>query len=76
MNSTDKDTAEMLGSLDQKHIGNLLEALISSDATELIARIRVLDELVPDYASVLSDLATALQQIAVIQLAGAAGSGT
>ena len=69
---TDKDTAEMLGSLDQKHIGNLLEALISADATELIARIRVLDELVPDYASVLSDLATALQQIAVIQLAGAA----
>ena len=69
---TDKDTAEMLGSLDQKHIGNLLEALISTDATELIARIRVLDELVPDYASVLSDLATALQQIAVIQLAGAA----
>ena len=69
---TDKDTAEMLGSLDQKHIGNLLEALISTDATELIGRIRALDELVPDYASVLSDLATALQQIAVIQLAGAA----
>jgi DNA polymerase-3 subunit gamma/tau len=68
----DKDTAEMLGSLDQKHIGNLLEALISTDATELIGRIRALDELVPDYASVLSDLATALQQIAVIQLAGAA----
>ncbi|MDG2154882.1 MAG: DNA polymerase III subunit gamma/tau [Gammaproteobacteria bacterium] len=68
----DNDTAEMLGSLDQKHIGNLLDALISADATELIARIRALDELVPDYASVLSDLASALQQIAVIQLAGAA----
>ncbi len=68
----DADTAEMLGSLDQKHIGNLLNALIAGNAAGLIESIRVLDELVPDYASVLGDLATALQQIAVIQLAGVA----
>jgi len=69
---TDSDAAEMLGSLDQKHIGNLLEVLIAGDAAGLIAAIHVLDELVPDYTSVLTDLATALQQIAVIQLAGVA----
>jgi DNA polymerase III subunit gamma/tau len=69
---TDRDTAEMLGSLDQKHIGNLLEALIAGDAAGVLAAIQVLDELVPDYSSVLTDLATALQQIAVIQLAGVA----
>ena len=68
----DADAAEMLGSLDQKHIGNLLNALIAGNAIGLTESIRVLDELVPDYASVLSDLATALQQIAVIQLAGIA----
>ncbi len=67
---TDADAAEMLGSLDQKHIGHLLDALLESDASQLIAAIRALAESVPDYSSVLADLATAFQQIAVIQLAG------
>jgi DNA polymerase-3 subunit gamma/tau len=35
-------------------------------------QIRALQELVPDYESVLDDMATVLQQIAILQLAGAA----
>jgi len=67
---TDQDAVEMLGSLDQEHISNLLRALAAGDAATLTQTIRSLEELVPDYTSVLAELATALQQIAVIQLAG------
>jgi len=67
---SDQDAAEMLGSLDQKHIKELLGSLASGDAAQLMNSVRVLDQMVPDYAAVLSDLATTLQQIAVVQLAG------
>ena len=40
------------------------------DAQGLMSQVRQLDELVPDYDDVLAGLATLLQQIAVIQLAG------
>jgi DNA polymerase-3 subunit gamma/tau len=67
----DADVAEMLGSMDQRHINDLLRCLAAGDAVALMAQIRALQELVPDYESVLDDLATVLQQIAVLQLAGA-----
>ena len=66
----DQDVADMLGSLDPRHIRALLAALSSGDPAALIAEIRELDSLVPDYAAVLDDLATQLQQIAVTQFAG------
>ncbi|MCP4001282.1 MAG: DNA polymerase III subunit gamma/tau [Gammaproteobacteria bacterium] len=67
---TDADVAEMLGSMDQRQINELLQCLIDADAIALMAQIRALQELVPDYESVLDDIATVLQQIAVVQLAG------
>jgi DNA polymerase-3 subunit gamma/tau len=66
----DADVAEMLGSMDQRQINELLQCLVDGDAIALIAQIRALQELVPDYESVLDDIATVLQQIAVAQLAG------
>jgi len=66
----DADVAEMLGSLDASRLTGLLEALAAGDAPALMAQIRQLDELAPDYADVLAGLATRLQQIAVRQLAG------
>ncbi|MCE7902596.1 MAG: DNA polymerase III subunit gamma/tau [Gammaproteobacteria bacterium PRO9] len=66
----DADVAEMLGSLDASRLAGLLEALAAGDAPALMAQIRQLDELAPDYADVLAGLATRLQQIAVRQLAG------
>ncbi len=43
---------------------------MAGNGADLIAAIRELDELAPDYEIVLDEIATALQRIAVIQLAG------
>ncbi len=66
----DADVAEMLGSLDRERLTGLLEALAVADAKALLAQVRALDELAPDYGDVLAGLATLLQQIAVVQVAG------
>jgi DNA polymerase-3 subunit gamma/tau len=66
----DADVADMLGSLDPRHIKELLTCLAAGDARGLMEQVRQLQELVPDYESVLNDLATVLQQIAVVKLAG------
>jgi len=67
----DAEVADMLGSIDQRHISDILHSLANSDAAALMAQLKELHALVVDYASVLDDLATTLQQIAVLQLAGA-----
>ena len=67
----DKDVADMLGSMDPRHINALLAALSGANPAALMAEIRELDSLVPDYEAVLGDLAMQLQQIALIQFAGA-----
>jgi len=66
----DADVAAMLGSMDRHRIVELLDGLAGGDGAELLVRVRALDELVPDYEQVLDELATALQRIAVIQIAG------
>jgi DNA polymerase-3 subunit gamma/tau len=67
---SDADAAEMLGSMDQHRIVELLDGVIQGDGAELLRRIRSLDELVPDYERVMDEMATVLQRIAVIQVAG------
>ncbi len=67
----DTDVAEMLGSLDRGKLTALMEALAGADAPALLAQVQLLDELAPDYGDVLAGLATLLQQVAVVQLAGA-----
>ncbi len=66
----DADVAAMLGSMDRHRIVELLDGIADGDGHALMGRIRALDELVPDYDIVLDELATALQRIAVIQIAG------
>ena len=66
----DADVAEMLGTLDRARLTGLLEALAMADARAMLAQVRALDELAPDYGDVLAGLATLLQQIAVVQVAG------
>jgi len=66
----DPDVAAMLGSMDRHRIIDLLRGLAEGDGRQLLAKIGDLDELVPDYEIVLDEMATALQRIAVIQLAG------
>ena len=72
---TDSVVAEMLGSMDTRHLREIFQALVAGDGAGLIALVRQLQEQVPDYASVLEDFATLLQQIAVVQLAGVESLG-
>ncbi len=64
------DVADMLGSMDPRHLREILEALVQGDAAALMAQVKQLHEQVPDYPAVLDDFATLMQQIAVAQLAG------
>jgi DNA polymerase-3 subunit gamma/tau len=67
----DRDVATMLGSLDRAQTVQLVSAIAGGDATALLATVRGLDELAPDYGEALAQVATLLQQVAVVQLAGA-----
>jgi DNA polymerase-3 subunit gamma/tau len=66
----ENDVAEMLGSLDRARVISLLNVLAKGRSAEVLGHIGELEELVPDYSGLLEDLATCLQQVAVIQLAG------
>jgi DNA polymerase-3 subunit gamma/tau len=66
----DRDIAAMLGSLDRDQTTALLSAVAAGDAGALLATLRSLDELAPDYDDTLAQLAALLQQVAVAQLAG------
>ncbi len=66
----DRDIAAMLGSLDRAQTTALLTAVAAGDAAALLATLRSLDELAPDYDDTLAQLAALLQQVAVAQLAG------
>ena len=66
----DSDVAEMLGSLDRTRVMTVLTAVAQANGAELLQRVRELDEMVPDYHALLDDVATMLQKIAVIQVAG------
>lgn len=67
----DADVADMLGSMDPRHLREIMQALLAGDAAALMQHINQLHEQVPDYGAVLNDFAALLQQIAVVQLAGA-----
>jgi DNA polymerase-3 subunit gamma/tau len=67
---TDNDVATMLGSMGRDRVLGLLGPVAAGDAAGLLELINALDEDVPDYERVLEELATALQRIAVLQLAG------
>lgn len=62
--------ALMLGTIDRDHVIRLLRLLAAEDAPGIIDTIAELDELFPDYARLLEDLARMLQRIAVFQIVG------
>ena len=69
---TDKAVAEMLGTIDRQHVSRILKLLASGDAPGILVAIREIDQHFPDYATLLDDMATRLQRIAVYQIVGAA----
>jgi DNA polymerase-3 subunit gamma/tau len=62
------EVRDMLGSLSRREVLALIEALARGDAKELFAALAALDEKAPDYDTVLGDLSSLLQRIALIQL--------
>jgi len=61
------DTRTMLGTIEQTHVVELLDALAAADAKRVLACIADLDERVPDYHGVLADIAAMLQRLALLQ---------
>ncbi len=59
--------AAMLGSIDRRRVVGLLESLAANEASTLLRQVAELDEMAPDYAAVLAELLSLLQQIALIQ---------
>ncbi len=66
----DAEVAVMLGSMDRHRVIAVLDALVEGDVEALLARVRELDDDVPDYERLLDELATLLQRVALVQLAG------
>ncbi len=66
----DAEVAVMLGSMDRHRIIAVLDAVIAGDAEAVLEQIRELDEDVPDYERLLDELATLLQRVALVQIAG------
>jgi len=60
----------MLGTIDRGHVLRILEALAAEDGNALLDEVEQLAERAPDFGSVLDELMSVLQQIAVIQLVG------
>ena len=62
----------MLGTIDKQYVSRILRLLAQGDAAALMSAVSEIDELFPDYARLLDDLARCLQQVAVYQVVGAA----
>ena len=58
---------QMLGTLDQDRVVGLINALAAQDASRLLNQINQLAEYNPDYATLLGEILSLLQQIAVAQ---------
>lgn len=61
------EVRSMLGSIEQTHVLSLLQAVASKDGNALFEIVSKLDELAPDYETILGDLASCLQRVALAQ---------
>ncbi len=60
------DVRSMLGSIEQTHVHDLLQALAHNDGRSLLAIVAKLDEMAPDYEILLDDMALVLQRLALV----------
>ena len=64
---TEADARAMLGTIDRSRTVQLLEAVAAADAAAVMREVSSLDELAPDYAAVLEELASLIQKVALRQ---------
>ena len=60
----------MLGAIDNKYPQNILSALLSQDKDALLDSLNAVDELYPDYKSLLDTMASLTQSVAFLQVIG------
>jgi DNA polymerase-3 subunit gamma/tau len=68
---TAAQVSQMLGTIDRQHVSRLLQLLAAADGPGTLQAIAEIDQQFPDYATLLQDLARALQKIAVYQVVAA-----
>jgi len=71
---SESEVRVMLGTVERDDVFRLLEALAAEDGAQLLSIVAELDTRAPDYLSVLDELATALQRLAVLQMVEDAGA--
>ncbi|MCK5091847.1 MAG: DNA polymerase III subunit gamma/tau [Gammaproteobacteria bacterium] len=69
---TDKEVSDMLGTIEQQHITNLLTALAENDGQAVLELVDQLAEQAPDFAGVLNELLSMLHRIALAQVSSEA----
>ncbi|MGB7934873.1 MAG: DNA polymerase III subunit gamma/tau [Gammaproteobacteria bacterium] len=62
------EVCAMLGTIDRNVVYRLLEALAANDAAGLLGEIGQADEFAPDYATLLADMLSVLQRIAIARV--------
>jgi len=62
------EVCAMLGTIDRNVVYRLLEALAANDAAGLLGEIARADEFAPDYATLLADMLSVLQRIAIARV--------
>jgi len=65
---SEDDVGSMLGSLDQKTVRELIQVLAAKDAPGVLQQIALLSEQNPDFVTVLGDILSLLQKIAIAQV--------
>jgi DNA polymerase-3 subunit gamma/tau len=68
----EQDLRDMLGSLEQDHLFQLLDALERNDAPRVLRHIQTLAEQAPDFGAVLTELISLLHRLALAQAVPAA----
>lgn len=66
-NVNDNDVRLMLGSIEQHHVYDLLDALASDDGSLLIKRVQELAQQAPDFSAVLAEIITCLHYLALLK---------
>lgn len=62
------DVSAMLGSIDQKQVYRIIEAVANSNAVNVLQEVASLSEFSPDYAAVLANVISVLHRVAVEQV--------
>lgn len=65
---SETDVRSMLGTVDQGHVFELLEALVDDDATKVLGIVQRMSEFAPDFAGSLDELLTLVHRVAIAQV--------